>query len=205
MEVKVGPAHYVTKFSGSKRRKVLISDTFQYIPIETTLEKLLLMPDIRAEIDNFHGSTDTTTRDICDGSIYKMHPTFKLDETAIQIIAYFDEIELCNPLGSSSKVHKLGCIFFSIGNLRPQFRSRLKTIFVASIANTTVSRKHGIDCFLRPFVESITKLSNDGLTVSINGSTCHYKVGLVAMLADNLGAHAIGGFKRIYVFCPSNL
>lgn len=46
MEVKVGPAHYSTKFSGSKRQKVLTTDTFQYIPIEETLKKLLKMPDI---------------------------------------------------------------------------------------------------------------------------------------------------------------
>ena len=65
---------------------------------------------------------------------------------AIQIIAYFDEVELCNPLGSNTKIHmhKLGCIFFSIGNIHPQFRSILKNIFVVSVAS-----KHGMNCFLR--------------------------------------------------------
>lgn len=126
MEVKVGPAHYSTKFSGSKRQKVLTTDTFQYIPIEETLKKLLKMPDIVKEIECFHGSESDVLKDMCDGSIFQSHLCFSIDKKAIQIIAYFDEIELCNPLGSSTKKHKLGCIFFSIGNLRPQFRSWLK-------------------------------------------------------------------------------
>ena len=125
MEVKVGPPYYSTKFSGSKRKKTLISDTFQYIPIEDILKKLLQMPDVREEIESSHASNDNILRDMCDGSVFKSHPLFSVDKS-IQIIAYFDEVEICNPLGSNSKKHKLGCIFFSIGNFRPHLRSRLK-------------------------------------------------------------------------------
>lgn len=142
--MKVGLAYYTTKFSGSKRRKALKTDTFQYIPIEDTLKKLLQMPDILSEIENFHGPKDKTLRDMCDGSLFHSHPHFSTDKRAIQLIAYFDEVELCNPLGSSTKKHKLGCIFFTIGNIRQQFRSWLKCIFVASVASTPVIRKHGI-------------------------------------------------------------
>ncbi len=44
MEVKIGPSYYATRFSGSKRQKVLVNDTFQYIPIEMTLKQLLVLP-----------------------------------------------------------------------------------------------------------------------------------------------------------------
>ena len=121
VEIRIGPARYVTQFSGNKRRKVLKSDTFQYIPVEDTLRKLLQMPKFVHEIDNFHGSTDSTLTDMCDGSVFKMHPLFKLDTRAIQIIAYFDEVELCNPLGSSTKKHKLGCIFFQLATFTLSF------------------------------------------------------------------------------------
>ncbi len=69
----------------------------------------------------------------------------------IQVIAYYDEIELCNPLGSSTKKHKLGRLFFSIGNVHPRFRSQLKCIFVAAIGSNMVIRRHRL--FLKPFVE----------------------------------------------------
>ncbi|ORU93861.1 MAG: hypothetical protein A6F71_09060 [Cycloclasticus sp. symbiont of Poecilosclerida sp. M] len=187
MEVKVGPAHYSTKFSGNKRQKVLTTDTFQYIPIEETLSQLLQMSDIRKEIECFHGSKDNVLRDMCDGSICKSHPQFSTDKNTIQIIGYFDEIELCNPLGSSNKKHKLGCIFFSIGNLRPQFRSWLRCIFVVSMVSAVVIRKHGMNSFLQPFVDSMKMLSSEGLTVSINGKNTHFKVGLLSMLAQSWG------------------
>lgn len=74
------------------------------------------MPDILNEIENFHGSKDSTLRDMCDGSVFLSHPDFSTDKKNIQIISYFDEVELCKPLGSNTKKHKLGCIFFTIGN-----------------------------------------------------------------------------------------
>ncbi len=40
---------------------------------------------------------------MCDGSVFKNYFIFKMDKTALQIIAYFDKIELCNPLGSNVK------------------------------------------------------------------------------------------------------
>ncbi len=157
-------------------------------------------PDVVSEIEQFHGSNEETMRDMCDGSVFKEHPVFKGDNKAIQIIAYYDEIELCNPLGSSTKKHKLGCLFFSIGNVHPRFRSQLKCIFVAAIGSNMVIRRHGLSLFLKPFVESISALSEKGLTVCLNDTTRVYKVGLLAVLADTLAAHALGGFKESMSF-----
>ena len=196
----MGCAYYATKFSGNKRRKFLKTDTFHYIPVEDTLRRVLQMPDILKEIKNFHGSNDMVLRDMCDGSVFHSHPQFSSDKQTIQIIAYFDEVELCNPLGSSSKKHKLGCVFFTIGNIRQQFRSWLKCIFVASVARVPVIRKHGMNLFLQPFVDSMEILAKDGLTVTIEGKSQHFKVGLLAVLADNLAAHALGGFKESMSF-----
>ena len=46
--------------------------------------------------------------DICDAERYKTHPLYSTDPTALQIILYFDELEVCNPIGSNRKKHKLG-------------------------------------------------------------------------------------------------
>ena len=50
--------------------------------------------------------------DFCDGSQYLTHSLFSVDNTALQIILYYDELELCNPLGSRRKKHKLGLSSF---------------------------------------------------------------------------------------------
>ena len=44
----------------------------------------------------------------------------------MQIIACFDELEICNPLGSRVKRHKLGVVFYTLGNIHPKYRSMLK-------------------------------------------------------------------------------
>ena len=33
---------------------------------------------------------------------------FSLELHALQIILYFDDLELCNPVGTSAKIHKIG-------------------------------------------------------------------------------------------------
>ena len=46
--------------------------------------------------------------DYCDGEAFKSHPLFSLHTRALQILFYFDELEICNPIGTKAKIHKLG-------------------------------------------------------------------------------------------------
>ena len=52
--------------------------------------------------------TDNYLGDFCDGSLFKGHTLFQIYTDALQFILHFDELEVCNPLGSHSGVHKLG-------------------------------------------------------------------------------------------------
>lgn len=47
-------------------------------------------------------------RDYCDGETYEQHPLFSIHFEALQILFYYDDLEVCNPLGSKKKKHKLG-------------------------------------------------------------------------------------------------
>lgn len=51
---------------------------------------------------------DNYLADFCDGSLFKTHPLFQQFPGALQLILYFDELEVWNPLGSHSGVQKLG-------------------------------------------------------------------------------------------------
>lgn len=46
--------------------------------------------------------------DYCDGEGFAIHPLFSVHDDALQIFMYFDELEICNPLGSKARIHKLG-------------------------------------------------------------------------------------------------
>lgn len=56
------------------------------------------------------GHTQTTglLGDYCDGSDFREHPLYSTERRALQILLYYDEVEICNPLGTKVKRHKLG-------------------------------------------------------------------------------------------------
>jgi len=43
---------------------------------------------------------------------------FSSDPHALQVVAYYDEIEVVNPIGSCVKKHKFGCIFYFLATVR---------------------------------------------------------------------------------------
>lgn len=79
---------------------------------------------------------DNVLSDFCDGSFFKDHPLYSIDTHALQIVAFFDELEVINPIGSFVKKHKLGCLFFFLANVRPQYRSTFKAIHLVAVAKS---------------------------------------------------------------------
>ena len=53
-------------------------------------------------------NSDGLLHDICDGALFKKHPLFGTLPDSLQLITYFDEVEVCNPLAGHAGVHKLG-------------------------------------------------------------------------------------------------
>ena len=56
-EKKIGKPYYVEQFSGTKRRKVLRSDTFYYVSLLDTLKLLLTNKEIQSEVTSPHHSS----------------------------------------------------------------------------------------------------------------------------------------------------
>ena len=150
IEVKIGEPYYVKQFTGSKTRFKEVQDTFQYVPVLSTLKKLLSDRTIMEEIEMCPTRirSDGKIEDYCDGSLFREHPLFSEDHFALQIIGYYDEVEMCNPLGSHIKKHKLGVVFFTLGNIHPKYRSSLRVINLAIVATVPVIERHGISNLL---------------------------------------------------------
>lgn len=55
-----------------------------------------------------HNRDDEYIGDYCDGNLFKTHSLFKDTPRSLQIIVYFDEVEVCNPLAAHAGIHKLG-------------------------------------------------------------------------------------------------
>ena len=60
-----------------------------------------------------HLSQGNLMMDVCDGCLFANHPVFQRNEKALQIIGYYDEITLTNPIGSRAKKHKIGMHIYS--------------------------------------------------------------------------------------------
>ena len=91
---------YINRFSGSKRQKVQSAYTFFYVPLADSLAQLLRNEEVLKEIHTVRSNNDMFLRDCCDGSFCENHPLFSDEDIASQIVAYFDELEVTNPIGS---------------------------------------------------------------------------------------------------------
>ena len=64
--------------------------------------------DFGEQIKNGHVSKSNLIKDYCDGENCKRHPLFSVGANGLQLLIYYDNLEICNPLGSKRKIHKLG-------------------------------------------------------------------------------------------------
>ena len=174
-------------------------DTYQYVPLINNLCKLLNDDTIVEQIDTCSERIHTTglIGDFCDGSVYRSHPLFSQDSSALQIVAYYDELETCNPLGSHVKRHKLGIVFYTLANISPQY---LKMINLAIVATVLIIEKHGLDKVLKPFIRDLNILSTTGISIPVHGVVRTFKGALLAFLGDNLASNDLGGFKKSFSF-----
>ena len=101
-------------------------DTFMYIPLLDTLALLLQNKTLRTEvhvytitfmihvtaylyyylllqIEHGHASAEEQYEDFCDGEFFKSHPLFSVHCNSLQLQLYYDNVEICNPLGLSAK------------------------------------------------------------------------------------------------------
>ena len=84
---------------------------------------------------------------------------------------------------------------FSLGNVHPKLRLSLKAMYLVAIATVPVIENYGIDRILQPFVRDINKLTESGITVNIDGTDRTFHGALLAVIADTLASHQLGGFK----------
>lgn len=61
------------------------------------------------QVEHPHQSKDGYLRDVAGGTFCTCeHPIFSQDKKALQVIGYDNDLEVANPLGSKTKIHKVG-------------------------------------------------------------------------------------------------
>lgn len=171
---------------------------FHYVPILDSLKSLMQDRNYHKIFHEDKPFQKNVLLDYNDGSVYKSSEYFTNGEKKIEILLFQDSFELCNPLGSSKKKHKLLGIYMSVGNINHKFRSIINNIQLVILCKEHFVKTFGFDEILKPLISDISLLEQHGIEVRspFNDSLKKYYGSLFSVLGDNLGSHQIGGFHE---------
>lgn len=68
---------------------------------------------IRDAIETEKESNNDILASFIDGQQFKNHTFFQKYKHAIRLQLYYDELEITNPLGSKTCIHKLGAFYYT--------------------------------------------------------------------------------------------
>ncbi|XP_037401910.1 uncharacterized protein LOC119265406 isoform X2 [Pygocentrus nattereri] len=184
------PIEYI--LDGSEKK------TFQYVPILPMLSQLLSNRHIEDTIlqnrkpsDDFSGY-----RSLHDGSFLKQNTFFCGQELKLPLVVYIDDFEVCNPLGTSRKKHKVTAVYWVFADIPATLRSTLTSIYLAVLCKTADVNQYGYPKVMEPLLRDLKSLEDDGIFVPSLGEVV--KGTVFAVVADNLAAHSVGGFVESF-------
>lgn len=187
----VDPVEYILD---SKTRR-----TFQYIPVLKTLEQLLRQKNILQKVVDSHAdhhSVHGEYRCYQDGCHFKNNEFLAGEELRLSLCLYIDDFEICNPLGTSRKKHKLCGVYWILGNLLPVCQSSLNSIYLALLCKSEDVKTFGYKKIFEPFLRDLVTLEQQGVFIDHLGTFIRGTVQCV--VADNLGAHGLAGFVESF-------
>lgn len=163
---------------------------YYYVPIIETIKVLMKNKNIQQWLTEEMESSDNIFANITDGSVFKNNSFFSENPNALRIIIFQDAFEICNPLGSSRKKHKVVGVYMILANTKPFSWSKVDNMFLVALAYEKDINQFGFHSFLRELIKDLKELEDTGVQLNNN----FLKGSLVAVLGDNLGSHQVGGF-----------
>lgn len=120
------------RVNNNKRQQVLVEDTFMYVPLLKTLEKIVKLPEYSRYL-NFHEHTSKTYACYSHSKSFKSNELFSKFPDSLQLQLFYDDFETVNPLGSKRGVHKIGALYFVLRNSPDFVNSQLRTTLISFI------------------------------------------------------------------------
>lgn len=123
------------------------------MPVLKSLQQLFQRKDVvdkvvenhRVQQSNRRTGEQQTYKSSQDGSHFKENGFLSGDDLRIVLTIYIDDFDICNPLGTSRKKHKLCGIYWTLSNLPPGSHSSLSSIYLAVLCKTDDVKKYGYD------------------------------------------------------------
>ncbi|XP_062250776.1 uncharacterized protein LOC133960292 [Platichthys flesus] len=103
-------------------------NTFVYVSLFEVLEVLLNRPDVLEKVFFDEDCLPGQYRSFRNGQYYKLNKLLGGQRNCLSLGLYIDDLEVCNPLGTSRKIHKITAVYWVLQNLPAKFRSTLPSI-----------------------------------------------------------------------------
>lgn len=136
------------------------------------------------------------TIEVFDGSHFKENSFLSGEEFRLSLLLYCDDFEICNPLGTSRKKHKVTGVCWVLADIPALSRSTPSSIYLAILCKADDIQQFGYSQVLEPLLTDLKSFEEDGLFVPCLGKVI--KGTLFSVIADNLGAHSLGGFVESF-------
>ena len=170
-----------------------------YVPILDTIRSLLSHDDVLAEVLKEPSKKNGSIASYSDSTSYSDNALFQESSRALRIKLYTDEFQVVNPLGNKARKHKICAFYFTLDNIPIEFHSKVYTIQLAVLCRSQVVKNLGFDEILTRLVDDLKILETDGVTVRGATGFITLRGSVSVVIADNLGAHDIGGYLTSFV------
>ena len=177
-----------------------------YVPLKSTLEAFFKVPGIFNQMWDYANSLSkdkTILSNFIQGDLWAKKYSSS-EKLIFPLFVYFDEFETGNAMGSHGGEEKLGGVYVSLVCLPPHLVAKVKNIFVSTIFHSKYLKKFGNEKIFKKVTEDFNVLSDEGITVNINGQDQIIYFECVLVLGDNLGLNCICGFSESFTanrFC----
>lgn len=170
----------------------LVLETCQYVPIIDTFKLILSNTEVKQAILSEQPSVDDILASFVDADHFKHHSLFQMHRHALRIQLYYDELEIVNPLGSKTGIHKLGVFYYTIQNIPKHINSDLGSIHVLLLCCDADVKKYGFNKILSPFLSNLKKLeSDDEVKIMLNNEEFNVHATITAFCGDTLAVNEV--------------
>lgn len=182
--------------------KKIVPVQAQFLPMRNVLQKVFSLPGVFSKVQNYMQKlehNDEVIENFVQGKLWKVKlKNYFQGKTVFPIFLYFDDFEICNPLGSHAGVHKLGAVYYQIACFPPEISSLLENIFLAALFHSNCRTEFRNSKVFRKVIDELNFLQTQGIDIDTEQGTkrVYFVLGLV--LGDNLGLNSILGFVESF-------
>lgn len=176
-----------------------VEKVFYYVPILKTLQEQLksktILKMVYSESNCHPANSSYYLHDFSDGLFVRNHTLFSTDDNALQLLIYYDDVNIANPM--TNKVHPVGLFYYQLVNINSVYRGKLKSIHLFAICKKQYIKEFGLDEILKPLVDDLKELGSEtGHPFTIGGGTVYLRGAILAVIADTPASQVVGGYKE---------